>query len=76
MRLVSFVRDGSASWGAVTGDGIVDLRGVLGNRFPTVKALLAADGLTAAATNSHSGIVESSRSRAAGRRATSSGRRC
>src|SRR4051812_24410728 len=49
MRLVSFVRDGTASWGAATDGGVVDLQAALGGRVPTVRALLAGDGLGAAA---------------------------
>jgi 2-keto-4-pentenoate hydratase/2-oxohepta-3-ene-1,7-dioic acid hydratase in catechol pathway len=49
MRLVSFVRNGTASWGAVTDGGLIDLRDALGGRFASVKELLAADGLAEAA---------------------------
>ena len=51
MRLVSFERDGAASWGAVRAGRVVDLGPSLGERYPTVKALLAAgDAGLAAAT--------------------------
>jgi 2-keto-4-pentenoate hydratase/2-oxohepta-3-ene-1,7-dioic acid hydratase in catechol pathway len=42
MRLLSFVRNGRATWGAVVGDGVVDLGG---SRFPTLKAALQAEAI-------------------------------
>ena len=44
MRLVSFVSAGRTACGVVTGDGVVDL----GPRWPTLRALLAADALAEA----------------------------
>jgi len=44
MRLASFKTAKGASYGAVTGNGIVDLRRHLGNQFPDLKALIAGNG--------------------------------
>ncbi|WP_436643593.1 fumarylacetoacetate hydrolase family protein [Microbaculum sp. FT89] len=44
MRIVSFSTGGRMSWGAVVDGGIVDLAARL-SAFPTVRALLEADGL-------------------------------
>jgi 2-keto-4-pentenoate hydratase/2-oxohepta-3-ene-1,7-dioic acid hydratase in catechol pathway len=41
MKLTTFERGGKQSYGAVVGEGIVDL----GGRFADLRALLAADGL-------------------------------
>ncbi len=49
MRLVSFSIDGHASFGAVVGDKVVDLHAELGQRYPDLKALIAEDGVAAAA---------------------------
>ena len=49
LKLASFVRNGQNSYGAVVGDGIVDLGALLGKRYADLKSLLAADALTAAA---------------------------
>jgi 2-keto-4-pentenoate hydratase/2-oxohepta-3-ene-1,7-dioic acid hydratase in catechol pathway len=49
MRLVSFSRGATTSWGAVAGGGIVDLGATLGERFPSVRALLAAEAIDVAA---------------------------
>lgn len=48
MKLVSYVHGGRTGFGAVVGDGIVDLGRALGNRFADLKAVLAADALPAA----------------------------
>lgn len=45
MKLVSFERSGQAGFGAVVGDGVVDLGKALGGRYADLKALLAADAL-------------------------------
>lgn len=45
MKLISFVTNGKATWGAVAVDGVVDLGRHLGARYPDLKALLAADAL-------------------------------
>lgn len=47
MRIVSYTASGRTSWGAVVGDGIVDLGARLPG-FGSVRALLDADGLAAA----------------------------
>lgn len=55
MKLVSFTRDGKASYGAVVGTDIVDLGAKLGARYPDLKALLAGNAVSEAdrvATNS------------------------
>ena len=49
MKLLSFERDGTAGFGALLGDGIVDLGAALQGRFADLKALLAADALAQAA---------------------------
>jgi 2-keto-4-pentenoate hydratase/2-oxohepta-3-ene-1,7-dioic acid hydratase in catechol pathway len=45
MKLVSFERDGTAGFGLVNGQGIVDLGAALGGRYVDLKALLEADAL-------------------------------
>jgi 2-keto-4-pentenoate hydratase/2-oxohepta-3-ene-1,7-dioic acid hydratase in catechol pathway len=45
MKLASFSTAQGASYGIVTGQGIVDLRRRLGNRFPDLKALIAGNGV-------------------------------
>jgi 2-keto-4-pentenoate hydratase/2-oxohepta-3-ene-1,7-dioic acid hydratase in catechol pathway len=47
MRIVSFKANGRPSWGVVVGEGIVDLGKRLPD-YPTVRALLAANGLDVA----------------------------
>jgi 2-keto-4-pentenoate hydratase/2-oxohepta-3-ene-1,7-dioic acid hydratase in catechol pathway len=49
MKLVSYVIDGAQSFGAVVGDGIVDLARRLGPETRTIRELIAADGLARAA---------------------------
>lgn len=52
MRLVSFRDpDGRSSWGATDGEGVVDLGSLMGDRFPSVRALLAADAVDEAEHN-------------------------
>jgi 2-keto-4-pentenoate hydratase/2-oxohepta-3-ene-1,7-dioic acid hydratase in catechol pathway len=48
MRILSFRRAGKESYGAVQGEGVVDLGARLGARAPTLMALLRADLLDAA----------------------------
>ena len=45
MRLATFKTAQGASYGAVTGKGIVDLRRYLGNQYPDLKAILTDGGL-------------------------------
>jgi 2-keto-4-pentenoate hydratase/2-oxohepta-3-ene-1,7-dioic acid hydratase in catechol pathway len=45
MKLVSFQRDGIEGWGAVIGDGVVDMSARLGRRFPNLRSALAAEAL-------------------------------
>ena len=45
MKLVSFAASGRNSYGAVVGDGIVDLGRRLGDRYPTLRAAIAGDAL-------------------------------
>ena len=45
MKLATFKTAQGASYGAVVGKGIVDLRRYLGNQYPDLKALIAADAL-------------------------------
>lgn len=48
MRLVSFISEGRMAYGVVTERGVVDLSNRLGDRFPTLRALIAGDGLAEA----------------------------
>lgn len=48
MKLLSYERGGVQGYGAVAGEGIVDLAGRFGWRAPTLRALLDADGLSMA----------------------------
>ena len=45
MRLATFKTAQGASYGVVTGKGIVDLRRYLGNQYPDLKSLIAGDAL-------------------------------
>jgi 2-keto-4-pentenoate hydratase/2-oxohepta-3-ene-1,7-dioic acid hydratase in catechol pathway len=45
MKLVSFTASGRNSYGAVVGDGVFDLRRRLGDRYPTLRAAIAAGAL-------------------------------
>jgi 2-keto-4-pentenoate hydratase/2-oxohepta-3-ene-1,7-dioic acid hydratase in catechol pathway len=45
MKLVSFAASGRSSYGAVVGDGIVDLGRRLGDRYPTLRAAIAGEAL-------------------------------
>lgn len=45
MKLLSFRHSGRTSFGAVSGDGVVDLNAVMGGRFPDLRAVLEADAL-------------------------------
>ncbi len=49
MKLVSFVSGGRARYGVVSGDGVIDLAARFGERWPTLRDMLAADGLAEAA---------------------------
>jgi len=49
MKLVSFTATGRDSYGAVVGDGIVDLGRRLGDRYPTLRSAIAGDALERAA---------------------------
>lgn len=53
MKLISFVRNGTASYGAVTDKGVVDLGEQL--NYPDLKALLAANAVDEARTAAGSG---------------------
>lgn len=46
MKLISFIKDGRPSYGAVKDGGVVDLGRRFGDRWPTLRALLAAGALT------------------------------
>lgn len=48
MKLVSFNKAGRAGYGVMKDDGVVDLGARLGDRWPTLRSLLAADGLSEA----------------------------
>ena len=45
MKLASYMRSGRASYGAVVGAGIVDLGSRLGDRYPSLRELIAGGGL-------------------------------
>jgi 2-keto-4-pentenoate hydratase/2-oxohepta-3-ene-1,7-dioic acid hydratase in catechol pathway len=45
MRLLSYIANGQPSWGAVKGDGIIDLGSRLKHRFPGIREAIAADAL-------------------------------
>ncbi len=47
MKLMSYEHAGEASFGVVSGDGVIDLRSALGREFADLKALLEADRLDA-----------------------------
>jgi 2-keto-4-pentenoate hydratase/2-oxohepta-3-ene-1,7-dioic acid hydratase in catechol pathway len=48
MKLATFKTAQGASYGIVTGKGIVDLRILIGNRFPDLKSLIAGNGFAEA----------------------------
>ena len=49
MKLATFQTAQGASYGLVTAKGIVDLKLVIGNRFPDLKSLIAGNGFADAA---------------------------
>ena len=49
MRLATFKTAQGASYGIVTGKGIVDLKRYIGNQYPDLKSLIAANGFAEAA---------------------------
>jgi len=49
MKLVSFTMSGGSSWGVATGTGVIDMGRRLGGRYPSLRALLTADAIPAAA---------------------------
>ena len=49
MKLATFKTAQGASYGIVTGKGIVDLKRYIGNQYPDLKALIAGDGFADAA---------------------------
>jgi len=49
MKLISFIVDGRARYGIVQGAAVVDLTGRFGDRWPTLRDLLAGGGLPQAA---------------------------
>jgi 2-keto-4-pentenoate hydratase/2-oxohepta-3-ene-1,7-dioic acid hydratase in catechol pathway len=58
MRFLSFRRAGTSSYGAIVGDGIVDLGVRLGARAPTLKALLERDEFSTAADLASAGTAD------------------
>lgn len=48
MKLVTYVHKGKVSYGAVAGDGIVDLARRIGTEYPDVRSLFSGDGLAEA----------------------------
>lgn len=51
MKLISFLRDGKASYGCVTGGGVVDFGRVFGREAPDLKGLISNNLLGVAATH-------------------------
>src|ERR1700719_88194 len=49
MKLISFTASGRNSYGAVVGDGVVDLGRRLRDRYPTLRAAIAGGALVGAA---------------------------
>ncbi|MGO9357513.1 MAG: fumarylacetoacetate hydrolase family protein [Xanthobacteraceae bacterium] len=45
-RFVTFLKDGAERYGAVVGDGVVDLSSRLGKEFPTLREVIAAGAMT------------------------------
>jgi len=58
MKLISYQHDGAASYGAVVGDRVVDLRRVFGDRATDLKALIAADLIGEAAAAAANATAE------------------
>ena len=50
MKLVSYTANGKDAYGIARDDGIVDLTSRIGGTYPDIKALIAGDGLEAAAS--------------------------
>ncbi|MDP9995735.1 2-keto-4-pentenoate hydratase/2-oxohepta-3-ene-1,7-dioic acid hydratase in catechol pathway [Variovorax boronicumulans] len=48
MKFISYAHGGRESFGLVEGEGIIDLPRLLGNRYPDLKSLIAADALAQA----------------------------
>ena len=49
MKLVSFERQGRAGFGAVVGEGVIDLGAAFAGRYADLKSLLAGDAVAEAA---------------------------
>ena len=49
MKLISFLNQGTPSYGIVNGDDVLDLTPILGSQAPDLKPLIAQDLLAAAA---------------------------
>jgi 2-keto-4-pentenoate hydratase/2-oxohepta-3-ene-1,7-dioic acid hydratase in catechol pathway len=47
MKLASFQIGGIATWGVIEGDDALDMGALLGDRFPDLKSVIAADALSA-----------------------------
>ena len=45
MKLISFVASGRRSYGAVVGDGVIDVARRLGDRYPTLRAAITGGAL-------------------------------
>jgi hypothetical protein len=52
MKLLTFKTAQGESYGAATAKGIVDLKRFIGNQYPDLKALIAGNGFSEAATTS------------------------
>ncbi len=49
MKLISFLRGGAATYGIVSGDKVLDLKPILGDRAPDLRSLIAQNMIPAAA---------------------------
>jgi 2-keto-4-pentenoate hydratase/2-oxohepta-3-ene-1,7-dioic acid hydratase in catechol pathway len=58
MKLVSFKRAGSASWGIAADGGVVDVGGRFSGRFPTLRSALEADAIALIAQDAKDAEVD------------------
>ena len=58
MKLVSFKRAGSTSWGIAADGGVVDVGGRLSGRFPTMRSALEADAIALIAQDAKGAEVD------------------
>ncbi|MFZ4835332.1 fumarylacetoacetate hydrolase family protein [Rouxiella sp. Mn2063] len=53
MKLINYLHNNNKSYGILKADGVIDLKIRIGNTYPTIKSLLAADALSVAAEYQH-----------------------